>query len=161
MLSMRTNHPFSAGNGCHEIKGVCGKDETTADLQDLMIYGLQGIAQYAKRLRQAGEKQTKADEFILYALFTTLTNVNFNANRFRTINQGDSTMAGSAKAPNTLQSIRPAYATLEALSGPAHWRPASNMAGLLTQAKQAAINLELQAIGRRHHRFTGHVAIRH
>lgn len=36
----------NTGAGCHEPKGVCGKDVTTADLQDLMIYGLQGIAQY-------------------------------------------------------------------------------------------------------------------
>ena len=72
----------SAGNGCHETKGVCGKDEITADLQDLLIYGIQGIAEYAKRLRQLGEPQTQADEFMLYALFTTLTNVNFNATRF-------------------------------------------------------------------------------
>ena len=72
----------TASNGCHEAKGICGKDETTEDLQDLMIYGLQGAAQYAKRLRQLGANQIKADEFMLYALFTTLTNVNFNASRF-------------------------------------------------------------------------------
>lgn len=135
-----------AGNGCHETKGICGKDETTADLQDLMIYGLQGIAQYAKRLRQSGEPQTKADEFILYALFTTLTNVNFNANRFVQLIKETAQWRDQLKAQYA--AIDPqSCTTLEALSGPSQWQPATNMPGLLLQAKQAAINLDLQALG--------------
>lgn len=135
-----------AGNGCHEAKGICGKDETTADLQDLMIYGLQGIAQYAKRLRQLGECQTKADEFMLYALFTTLTNVNFNANRFVQMIKETAQWRDQLKAQyQTLAEQR--GIAVETLSGPAQWQPASSMAGLLIQAKDAAINLELQPLG--------------
>ena len=37
------------GDGCGSDKGICGKDSTTADLQDLLVYGIYGIAQYAKR----------------------------------------------------------------------------------------------------------------
>jgi hydroxylamine reductase len=71
------------GAGCATAKGVCGKDETTSDLQDLLIYQLKGIGQYAHLLHQQGRPDAAADSFILYALFTTLTNVNFNRARFQ------------------------------------------------------------------------------
>jgi len=134
------------GNGCHEIKGVCGKDETTADLQDLMIFGLQGIAQYAKRLRQLGEPQTKADEFILYALFTTLTNVNFNANRFVQL------IKETAQLRDQLQTRYQALTkqqdvTVEILSAASEWQPATAMPALLIQAAQVAINKDLNQLG--------------
>lgn len=134
------------GNGCHEGKGVCGKDENTADLQDLMIYGLQGVAQYAKRLRQMGESQAKADDFILYALFTTLTNVNFNANRFVQLIKETAQWRDQLKVQ--YQSLTQQKGISEdTLAGPAIWQPAGSLPGLLIQAKDAAINLELQQLG--------------
>ncbi len=136
----------STGNGCHEAKGVCGKDETTADLQDLMIFGLQGIAQYAKRLRQLGESQAQADEFILYALFTTLTNVNFNATRF--VQQIKETAQWRDRLKTQYEALAQHRGmTAEELIGPAQWQPASTVPGLLIQAKEAAINLELEQVG--------------
>ncbi len=136
----------STGNGCHEAKGVCGKDETTADLQDLMIYGLQGIAQYGKRLRVLGESQPNADEFILYALFTTLTNVNFNANRFVQMIKDTASLRDRLKNRYAELAAQQNFAT-EALSAATTWQPAANLTGLLMQAKDVAINLELQAVG--------------
>ncbi|MGJ0483911.1 MAG: hydroxylamine reductase [Methylomicrobium sp.] len=136
----------SAGDGCHEVKGVCGKDETTADLQDLMIYGLQGVAQYAKRLRQLGENQTKADEFMLYSLFTTLTNVNFNASRFVQFIKETAQWRDRLKAEYETLALQRG-ADMESFSGSAQWQPAGTLPGLLIQAKEAAINLELQQLG--------------
>ena len=68
--------------GCNSTKGMCGKDETTSDLQDILIYNLKGLAQLAQRARQAAQPNREADRFILYGMFTTLTNVNFTAARF-------------------------------------------------------------------------------
>ena len=68
--------------GCASAKGNCGKDETTADLQDLLVHAVKGIAQYAAIARTMGEPDREADRFVLYAMFTTLTNVNFHAARF-------------------------------------------------------------------------------
>lgn len=134
------------GNGCHDVKGVCGKDSTTADLQDLMIYGLQGVAQFAKRLRLAGKPQAKADEFMLYALFTTLTNVNFNAARFVQLIKETSQLRDQLR--EQYAAINPVdCAALESASEPARWQPAANMAGLLAQAKLAAINLDAEQLG--------------
>lgn len=134
------------GNGCHELKGVCGKDANTADLQDLMIYGLQGIAQLAKRLRAAGQPQTKADEFILYALFTTLTNVNFNATRFGQMIKETAQLRDQLQAQ--FAALNPAdCSALAAMSPHLQWQPATNMPGLLEQAKQAAVNLDASVLG--------------
>ena len=66
------------GTGC-TIKGVCGKQETTANLQDLLIYDLKGIAVLAKSLKEAGVKVDKSvGLFIAEGLFTTITNANFD-----------------------------------------------------------------------------------
>ena len=68
--------------GCATAKGHCGKDATTADLQDLLVHALKGIAQYSLRARTLGTPDNAAGGFLLYGMFTTLTNVNFNAARF-------------------------------------------------------------------------------
>src|ERR1700749_1628618 len=67
--------------GCND-KGVCGKDEATADLQDLLIHQLKGIGQSRSRLAALARQEDEVDDFVLYALFTTLTNVNFDRTSF-------------------------------------------------------------------------------
>jgi len=67
------------GKGCTKI-GVCGKTPEIANLQDLLIYQLKGISCYAINLIEKGEKINKEIvEFVELSLFTTLTNVNFDA----------------------------------------------------------------------------------
>ncbi len=64
--------------GC-TIKGMCGKEGSTADLQDLLIYNLKGIAVIAQKSKAAGVAvPTSAAAFIGQGLFTTITNANFN-----------------------------------------------------------------------------------
>lgn len=63
--------------GCTKI-GVCGKDENIASLQDTMIFGLKGVAAYATHARQLGYSDPEVDAITHEALYTTLTNVNFN-----------------------------------------------------------------------------------
>lgn len=66
------------GTGC-TIKGVCGKQESTAALQDLLIFDLKGIAVLAKSLRETGAPvNKKIGLFIAQGLFTTITNANFD-----------------------------------------------------------------------------------
>jgi len=66
------------GTGC-TVKGVCGKQETTSNLQDLLIYDLKGIAVLAKSLREAGVQIDKSvGLFMAQGLFTTITNANFD-----------------------------------------------------------------------------------
>ena len=66
--------------GCN-IKGVCGKTEETANLQDLLIYVLKGIAIYAEKAKEKGTLDSKYGRFTVEALFVTITNVNFDSDR--------------------------------------------------------------------------------
>ncbi|MBN2183789.1 MAG: hydroxylamine reductase [Candidatus Krumholzibacteriota bacterium] len=74
--------------GC-TIRGVCGKEEKTAQLQDLMIYLLKGISIYGEKAAQKGDTVVKEGRFITKALFATITNANFDESVFeRLISEG-------------------------------------------------------------------------
>jgi hydroxylamine reductase (hybrid-cluster protein) len=68
------------GTGC-TAHGVCGKDPETAALQDLLVHALKGIAWYAHRAGQLGARSHDVDLFTIEALFTMVTNVNFDPAR--------------------------------------------------------------------------------
>jgi hydroxylamine reductase len=59
--------------GC-TVRGVCGKPEGTADLQDLLIYVCKGISVFGEELRKSGTVDRDAGRFICRALFVTITN---------------------------------------------------------------------------------------
>lgn len=63
--------------GCVKV-GVCGKDESVAALQDLLLYALKGLSHYAVAAREAGISDAAIDHFAMKAIFATLTNVNFD-----------------------------------------------------------------------------------
>ena len=65
------------GEGC-TIRGVCGKTETLARLQDNLIFIMKGIAAYAYQMREFGVTDDEIDAFLEKGLYTTLTNVNFD-----------------------------------------------------------------------------------
>ncbi len=67
--------------GC-TIKGVCGKPEETANLQDMLLFVLRGMAVYGDGLRQLGQPDHSHDEFVLKGLFATITNANWADSRF-------------------------------------------------------------------------------
>ena len=67
------------GKGCTKL-GVCGKTAEVANLQDLLIFQIKGISCYGKALLAQGKEIDKSViRFIENVLFTTLTNVNFDA----------------------------------------------------------------------------------
>lgn len=65
------------GRGCTEI-GVCGKDPDIQSLQEILLYGVKGMAAYANHARRLGQTDDSVSEFIEEALFATMTNVNFD-----------------------------------------------------------------------------------
>jgi hydroxylamine reductase len=69
------------GKGCTRF-GVCGKSPQVAALQDLLIYTLKGLSQVALEARKHGITDEEVDVFTCEASFSTLTNVNFDPNRF-------------------------------------------------------------------------------
>lgn len=70
-----------AGNGCAYAQGMCGKTAETSDLQDVLIYTLQGLSALALAARERGIIDREIDAFVPKAFFATLTNVNFDSNR--------------------------------------------------------------------------------
>jgi len=69
------------GEGCTKV-GVCGKQPDTAALQDLLVYALKGLSLYAVEGQKVGVKDANVDQFTCEAIFSTLTNVNFDSERF-------------------------------------------------------------------------------
>jgi hydroxylamine reductase len=67
--------------GC-TVKGVCGKPEETANLQDLLIFVLRGIAVYEEKLKALGAADRSNDDFVDQGLFATITNANWDDARF-------------------------------------------------------------------------------
>ena len=72
----------TVGNTGCTVRGVCGKEESTANLQDLLIYVLKGISIYSERLKELGRPDRSTARFIYQALFATITNANFDDERF-------------------------------------------------------------------------------
>ncbi len=127
----------SKGEGCQTL-GVCGKDETTATLQDLLIHVTKGISMYAHRARQLGASDPEIDAFTIRAIFSTLTNVNFDPDRLIELIH---------EAVSTRNVARDLYEQASAtvgivpteLGGPAAWIPSSTLEGLLAQGQQTLL----------------------
>src|SRR6056297_1172327 len=65
------------GSGC-TVKGVCGKTDQVANLQDMLMYITKGVSVYADIGRKDSIVYNEADRFVLEALFITITNANFD-----------------------------------------------------------------------------------
>ena len=70
----------AGGTGCTKV-GVCGKNEDIQSLQEILLYGLKGIAAHAYHARELGAKDEEVDAFMHEALFKTVTNVSFDLNQ--------------------------------------------------------------------------------
>ena len=75
------------GEGCTKI-GVCGKTPEVAALQDLLIHAVQGLSLVAVAGRKVGINDNDVNRFTCEAIFSTLTNVDFDPDRFvRLVNE--------------------------------------------------------------------------
>ncbi|MFH1305163.1 MAG: hydroxylamine reductase [Candidatus Omnitrophota bacterium] len=71
----------AGGAGCTKI-GVCGKDPDIQSLQDILLFGLKGMAAYAFHAREMGGVNIEVDGFMHEALFKTITNVSFDLKQY-------------------------------------------------------------------------------
>ena len=71
----------AGGTGCTRF-GVCGKSPEVAALQDLLVYALKGLSAVAAEARRHGISDGEVNRFTSEAAFSTLTNVNFDPERF-------------------------------------------------------------------------------
>jgi hydroxylamine reductase len=116
------------GEGCTK-SGVCGKQPDVAALQDLLIYAVKGLSLYAVEARKAGISNIQMDRFICEAIFSTLTNVDFDPERFvPMINQ-------AVQYREALKS----RVSIVALEGPATFVPENTIEGLIVQGEQVGV----------------------
>ncbi len=127
----------AGGKGCTTV-GVCGKDPPTAALQDLLVHATKGIAQYAHRSGQLGVRDRPVDVFVIEALFSTVTNVNFDPRRLETLLRKASDVRDKAKTIYE-QACRQAGKTPQKLLGPAQWQPVEDLDGLVDQGVQVSV----------------------
>ncbi|MEW6185832.1 MAG: hydroxylamine reductase [Thermodesulfobacteriota bacterium] len=122
------------GEGCTKI-GVCGKQPDVAALQDLLIYALRGLSHVAIEGRKLGVNEPKVNIFVCEALFSTLTNVDFDPNRFlEWINQ-------TVSWRETLkEKIKAAGGQNQFSEGPAVFIPESTLNGMVHQGEGVGIN---------------------
>jgi hydroxylamine reductase len=133
------------GTGCVEL-GVCGKDPTTAALQDLLVHAAKGIAMYAHRARKLGAMDRTIDVFVIEALFTTVTNVNFHAPRLQEMIHRAAQVRDQARALYE-EACRRAGKTPESVGGPAVWQPAEDVDELIYQGRSVSIQKRKARLG--------------
>ncbi len=136
----------SKGTGCTDFS-VCGKDEESAKLQDLLVHAAKGIAQWNHAARTLGAIDPLVDRFIVEALFTTVTNVNFDqATIAKMVHDASSVRDRARKAYEAAAQKSQKSPPLPA-RGPATWRPATEPSGLLRQAELIAFPFRRQELG--------------
>jgi hydroxylamine reductase len=121
------------GEACTQ-GGVCGKAPEVSALQDLLIYALRGLSLVVLEGRKQGVKDEEVNKFTCGAIFTTLTNVNFDPDRFPPLIR---------KAAELRESLKKKLANAGGNTGfseeTANFTPAADMEGLLKQAEKAGL----------------------
>ncbi len=137
----------SNGKGCTKM-GVCGKDPELSALQDLLIYSLKGLALCAVEGRKSGIVDRDLNIFTTKALFSTLTNVDFDPKRFETLIRRSVELREGLKAR-----IRTAGGKADFTHGSASYVPEGSIEGLALQGRKVvehvpdvAVNPDIQSL---------------
>jgi hydroxylamine reductase len=121
------------GEGCTKI-GVCGKQPDVATLQDLLVHALKGLALYAVEGRKVGVNDHDVNVFTAKAAFSTLTNVNFDPNRFAPLINRCVELRESLK-----QKVKAAGGKVDFPEGPATFKPEKTLDGLVKQGEKVGL----------------------
>jgi hydroxylamine reductase len=133
------------GKGCTTF-GVCGKDPATAVLQDHLLHVTKGVSMYARRARAFGARDPKIDRFVIEALFTTVTNVNFDPERLLGL-IGKAVQARDAARVLYSDAARARGKEPDVLGGPATWTPAASLDALLAQEPESSFEARRAKVG--------------
>ena len=125
------------GQGCSTV-GVCGKDSLTAGMQDILVHLTLGIGQYASRARALGAKNRDIDVFVLKALFTSVTNVNFDSGKVSALIGKAVAVRATARALYE-EACAKAGKTAETLTGPAVFALAEDTMGRWRQSQEIGL----------------------
>ncbi len=118
--------------GC-TIKGVCGKTEDLAKVQDLLIYVVKGLSAVGVKAREVGIINKAVDKFVIESLFATITNANWDNSVFITRVKQGLQLREALKAE-----VKAVGADLSNLNDAVNWIPA-NDAEMLEKAEKVGI----------------------
>jgi hydroxylamine reductase len=121
------------GTGC-TIQGVCGKMPEVASLQDLLLYSLMRLSQVAQEGRKVGVTDREVNVFTVKAAFSTLTNVDFDPDRFQDLINRSVTLREKLKAK-----VAEAGGKTDLPNGPAQLSPAKDLEELIKQGEEVGI----------------------
>ncbi len=121
------------GEGCTKI-GVCGKQPEVATLQDLLIYALRGLSLCAVEARKVRVNDHDTNVFTCKAMFSTLTNVNFDPARFVPLINRCVELREDLK-----EKTKAAGGDVNFPKGPATFRPDTTLEGLIKQGEAVGI----------------------
>jgi hydroxylamine reductase len=121
------------GTGC-TVQGVCGKLPEIAALQDLLLYSLMGLSQVAVEGRKVGVSDSDVNVFTVKAAFSTLTNVDFDPDRFVDLIQQSIRLREKLKTQ-----VEAAGGNNGWLDGPAVFQAKTGLEELVKQGEQVGI----------------------
>jgi hydroxylamine reductase len=139
--------------GCTKV-GVCGKQPDVAAMQDLLIYVLKGLSQVRIQAREMGITDRDTDAFVCEAAFATLTNVNFDPERFREyvnkavehrerlkerIKEAAEQNASLWEKAKRAIGLSEGGSGVEFPEGPATFQPDSTLEGMIEQGKEHGV----------------------
>jgi hydroxylamine reductase len=132
--------------GCTMV-GVCGKSPEVAALQDLLVWQLKGLSYWAVKARALGIEDNEVNLFVAEGLFLTITNVNFDADYFVTVNRRAVSLRGRLR-----QQVEAAYANGHAPEA-ATWTPVDDTpevylakGRLVGMMADAALNADIRSL---------------
>jgi hydroxylamine reductase len=124
------------GEGCTKI-GVCGKQPDVAELQDLLVYAVKGLSLVAEEARRHGISDPEINRFTVKALFSTLTNVDFDPERFvELIHQC------TAHRESLKKKVATAGGKTDFPDKAAEFTPAKTRDELITQGEQVGVRVD-------------------
>ena len=121
------------GTGC-TVQGVCGKSPEVAALQDLLLYSLMGLSQVAVEGRKVGVSDNDVNVFTVKAAFSTLTNVDFDPDRFIVLIRQSTALREKLKTQ-----VNAAGGNAGWSDGPALFTPKTHMNDLVKQGEEVGI----------------------
>ena len=127
------------GAGCEKI-GVCGKQPDVAALQDLLLYATKGLSLAAIEGRKVGVNEPEVNAFINEATFSTLTNVDFDPDRFSALINRCVSLRDSLK-----DKVQTAGGKTDFGVGPASFKPEGTQDGLVKQGETFGIKSDPDA----------------
>lgn len=136
----------ASGTGCTKV-GVCGKSPEVAALQDLLTYAVKGLSLYADEGRKVGVVDKQANVFTVQAMFSTLTNVDFDADRFVPLIKKAVEIREGLK-----QKVKAAGGKVDFSEDAANFQAAATLEGMIKQAQGVGfksdprVNADIQSL---------------